>query len=164
MARPAEDPVERFWSFVKKTSICWNWTGSKFSGGYGQFSIGGKNKRAHRFSYELHTGGIPAGSLICHTCDNTSCVNPGHLFLGTWKTNAQDMISKGRKACTAGERNGQSKITKQKADRIRRLYLKNTSAGRYSRKEYSQDKLAMKFGLSQGAVHKIITGKTWGVL
>jgi hypothetical protein len=51
---------------------------------------------AHREAYRLTYGEIPAGLLICHHCDNRACVRPDHLFLGTYKDNAQDMVRKGR--------------------------------------------------------------------
>ena len=88
--------ANRFWSKVKKTKDCWNWNGAKFSSGYGAFWLNGKNKSAHRVSWELTNGQIPDGKLVCHTCDISACVNPNHLFLGTWKGNMEDRDKKGR--------------------------------------------------------------------
>jgi hypothetical protein len=92
----------RFWENVEKTegNKCWIWNGSKDLAGYGKLSVGGQgNKydiRAHRLSYEMRFGPITGDNVICHTCDNPSCVNPNHLFEGTQKENMKDMSRKGR--------------------------------------------------------------------
>jgi hypothetical protein len=75
---------------------CWEWTANRLPWGYGRIFKDGELKLAHRASYELHTGSIPNNMLVCHTCDNPSCVNPKHLFLGTDSDNTKDMILKGR--------------------------------------------------------------------
>ena len=77
---------ERFWSKVKKTDYCWEWTAS-LRRGYGQFSLNGKQITAHRFSYELVNGKIPKELELDHLCRNHSCVNPDHLEAVTHREN-----------------------------------------------------------------------------
>lgn len=90
------DPAEYFWSRVLKTDNCWIWQNPKASASrYGTIKVApGKYSPAHRFSWELHNGPIPAGVFVCHHCDNPPCVRPDHLFLGTHRDNMQDMMQK----------------------------------------------------------------------
>lgn len=82
---------------VDSVTDCWEWQGGKNNIGYGMIRDENRMRTAHRVSYEEHSGTkIPPGLCVCHKCDNTLCVNPSHLWLGTMKQNADDMISKGR--------------------------------------------------------------------
>lgn len=87
--------LERFWNKVSKTDTCWLWIGAKCKG-YGVFRFGQKRYSSHIISYQLHNENYDSSKCICHKCDNPSCVNPSHLFLGTYKDNIQDCINKGR--------------------------------------------------------------------
>lgn len=94
--KPAFD---RFWSKVKITSTegCWLWLGGKKRNGYGTFRSEGKTYTAHRVAWFYLYGELPPSHMLaCHTCDNPSCVNPSHLFLGTHSDNALDSVVKGR--------------------------------------------------------------------
>lgn len=78
-------------------SGCWQWTGAKLKG-YGLIRVksGEPPRRAHRVSWQLFRGPIPAGLHVLHWCDNPSCVQPFHLFLGTHQDNMRDRDAKGR--------------------------------------------------------------------
>lgn len=156
MARPREDPVKRFWAKVQKAGHddCWEWTASKFVRGYGQFSLDRKNVKAHRVSYEMHTGNSPGELQVCHHCDNPGCVNPRHLFLGTALDNVRDQIAKNRRHDVRGTRNGAAKLDERKVMKIRKAF----ENGEY------QKAIAKRFGVSQGHVSEIVNGEKWGWL
>lgn len=98
------DPLEtRLWQRVTKGDgdACWLWFGPVSKGGYGNIVHRGKWYRVHRLSWALAFNGgvLPSSStVIMHTCDVRTCVNPAHLQLGTHTTNHADMVAKGRNA------------------------------------------------------------------
>ena len=91
--------IDRFLARVAKPEGegCWEWKGGKDQAGYGHMVVDGKNVVAHRVAYTLFRGEIPGRLYVCHSCDNPTCVNPGHLWLGTSSDNQKDSIAKGRR-------------------------------------------------------------------
>ena len=78
-------------------SDCVLWTGGKISTGYGKKYLGaGKERTAHRWTWEQANGPIPDGLIVRHSCDVRLCVNLEHLLLGTQQDNVNDMIERGR--------------------------------------------------------------------
>lgn len=153
--------MKNFWNKIEMIPehSCWEWVGYKDKDGYGRLKTNQRDLRAHRLSYELHKGVIPIGKLICHMCDNTSCVNPNHLFLGTRLDNSRDCIKKGRHPNRSknlirysGEKNAAAKLTKLQVDTIRFFY---------SQGDYSQQRLADLYNVSQALISFILLQKIW---
>lgn len=110
---------DRFWSKVNKTESCWIWTGGKSNTGYGRFKIQGKLYSPHRLVIDCVDSKID----VCHSCDNPSCVNPEHLFMGTRKENMIDASVKGR--LISKQKIYSSKKERRSASN-RRYYIKHT--------------------------------------
>lgn len=90
MTRWGLTPEERFWLKVKKSEACWEWTAFKNHHGYGRFTpIQGNGMQAHRYSFILANGDIPAGLFVDHICRNKGCVRPDHLRLATPAENTE---------------------------------------------------------------------------
>lgn len=79
-----------------KPDECWEWTGARNDLGYGYVRVAGRRFYAHRLSLYIARGRLGSEQLACHTCDNPPCVNPAHLYAGTYRTNSQDASRRGR--------------------------------------------------------------------
>lgn len=142
--------MARFWAKVQMTLSCWEWSGSRDALGYGMFKHKGKTRRAHRISWESRYGKVPDGLLVLHHCDNPSCVNPAHLFLGTNADNNRDMVSKGR-ARYPGRPGVGFKLSEVEVEQIRSRV----------RDGESQSAVAKHFGVNQSLVSRICSGQYW---
>jgi DNA-binding CsgD family transcriptional regulator len=158
MPRKSVPLLERFQQFLPEPldeNACWEWQGVRLKGGYGKIMENGRSKRtllAHRVAWEAHNAEpIPPGMCVCHTCDNRACVNPFHLFIGSYTDNMQDMIRKGRKVTHAGELSACAKISEQDVLAIRELGSQGCK----------QSDIAHQFGISRASVGLILNGKLW---
>jgi hypothetical protein len=135
---------QRFWEKVRKTDSCWEWTACKDKNGYGFFRHEGKNLKAHRFVLELIGKRFSKKAQVCHSCDNPSCVNPKHLWIGDNKSNQIDSSLKGRQ--------GSQKLTAVDVREIRRRRAGGETGA----------SLAREFSLSgSGYVRNIVVGRKW---
>jgi hypothetical protein len=157
--------ADRFWCNVNKNGPvpphrpdlgpCWEWTAHVLDSGYGESTYKGKQMRAHRISFLIHTGTLTPGMCVCHKCDNRRCVNPLHLFEGTKKQNTHDMIEKGRDDLAhpqPGELNGSVKLSSAQVLEIRSAYKGENG---------QQTSLAKQYGVSQAAIWNIVMRRSW---
>lgn len=146
--------IEENTSVVESTG-CLEWTGTRNNGGYGFKEIFGHGWLMHRAHWTAVKGDIPAGKLCLHHCDNPSCVNPAHLYIGTHADNTRDAILRGRHL-------GRVPEWGVKKSRVRKLTDEQVRGIRGA--VGTQSQIAREFGCSRSYVSEIRSGKRKGLV
>lgn len=97
-------------------------------------------------------GPVPAGLIVCHSCDNPKCVNLEHLFLGTPKDNTQDMLRKKRHWVRKGSEHYRAKLTDSQIAEIKQTYQFRGKKGN------DGPSLARKYQVTEQTITRIIRG------
>jgi len=118
---------------------------------YPNFKREKKYMLIHRYVYLKLKGEIPKGLFVCHRCDNTKCLNPNHLFLGTHNDNMKDRNKKGRQNRPVGDKNPSAKLTTKQVVSIKKDLAKGIS--------YKQ--LALQHNVTATCIQYIKKGKSW---
>lgn len=149
--------IKRFENkFIKREEdACWPWFGASRKL-RGVIKVDGRMVSAPRMSWQLYCGAIPEGLYVLHHCDNPSCVNPKHLFVGTARDNSRDAVSKygywGSMGLPRfGEKNGNHKLVKDDVMEIRRLWTSG----------FTQTMLATRFSVTQACIWAVVHWKHW---
>jgi len=143
--------IERFWLKVNKTESCWEWKSYKDKIGYGVFKIKSITCNAHRFSWTITNGTIDKGQVICHKCDNPSCVNPEHLFIGTQLDNIKDRDNKDR--VRNGNTHPHAKLNYDLVKLIKELHNNGMSQQNIIKE--------LKLDIDNSTLSRVISGKIW---
>lgn len=152
MELSAKDVKRFFMSFTKgKKDECWEWEKGRNRYGffYARKSGWSKTLLAHRVAWVIeHDSSIPDGMLICHTCDNKLCVNPSHLYLGTWHDNNGDTV---KRHPTGGNRKtgNDCSWTKIKDEQLQEIIDSSET----------QSVIAARYGVDQSVISRIKNGK-----
>lgn len=157
------DIIKLFWSKVNilGENDCWEWNGkTRLPAGYGRMHFNGKDDTSNRIAWIITNGEIPKGMFVCHHCDNPSCCNPKHLFLGTFSDNMQDMWNKQRHPFPSG-RPSETMVGENNVNSV--LIIKNVKDIREQYKNGVEiSEIQRKFLMVQKpAIWKIVHNLTW---
>jgi hypothetical protein len=159
--RPANTP-DVLWNKVDKRGEdeCWEWKGYKNHDGYGRTWIKDRGYYAHRVIFNLANPNqisleapksTDRSGFVLHHCDNPSCCNPKHLYLGNFKDNTRDKIERGRGVDFSGDKGPRCKLTMDQAREAREL----RKQGKPVRE------LAILFGISLPSMKSLLNGKSY---
>ena len=141
-------------------TTCIEWDKAKLKSGYGIVSYKNKTTLAHRVAYCLHRGidlEDIAGLVVRHTCDNPSCVKPGHLVIGTQQQNIADCVARGRRTSV---RKDCRTLSNEDVLAIRSQYV-SYPTGKGRGLPGTVTSLAKSFGVTRAAVQDIIARRTY---
>lgn len=137
---------------------CMLWKGAKSTAGYPFCSAWGKQWNTHRLILYITTGWMPLGrdhkTVVMHSCDRPSCINPKHLSWGTQKENIQDAIAKGRYRHHIGERNYGAKLTLEQVQEIRDIFSQGNHYGLTA-------ELSERYGVHRTTIQRIRLNLKW---
>lgn len=121
------------------------------------FKYLGKSQKIymHRLSYAFYKGVDPSEMMVCHSCDQTRCLNPDHLFLGTASDNMKDAAEKGRLSGQKGSENANSILTDED------VYLIISLLGKLNNKQIAA---ALGNKVTYATIGMIRKGNAWSHL
>lgn len=162
MTRPLIDRFMEKW-MPEPNSGCWLWTAfASEAVGYGQIFIpGNRHATAHRVSWELCRGPIPAGMFVLHKCDVRLCVNPHHLFLGTQQDNIADCSRKNRWARGSRHRAYTKPWTRPRGERYCTAKLTDAKVRNILGSDETNAELSRRYGVDDALICRIRKGRAW---
>jgi transposase len=115
-----------------------------------KITVDGETRQLARVVYEVFKKESPGELCVCHTCDNPSCINPDHLWLGTYADNNTDKVKKDRQL--KGILVPSSKLTDSQIVEIKQLLREDRLSFR---------EIAQQFDVTPSAIDKINSGINW---
>jgi hypothetical protein len=98
---------------------------------------------------------------VNHHCDNPTCVNPDHLYVGDQLQNRRDAVLRNRTA--TGERHGRAKLTTPQVAEIRQRYADGQRYRRGAPGYVTLKALALEFGVDHTVIAGIVHNRLWRV-
>lgn len=137
------------------TTACINHTYAGDKNGYARTDVKNMPVFMHRYVYAVRHGlsyDSLKGLVVRHTCDNSRCINPEHLVLGTAQDNVADRVNRGRSTRLFGVGHSNSKLTAEAVRDIRAEYRKGYT---------TQQQLADRYNVTVMSISNLLSGRTY---